>query len=83
MVSEIIMQCFKQRGEAQDVERVTFLYSINVSVEKNCKQADKINWGHFGEDMTHSSKRIHKEECWNVLILNFTINGGGGGGSMP
>ena len=37
---------FKQ-SEAHDVERVAYLFSINVLVEKNFKKADKINWGHF------------------------------------
>ena len=36
-----------KRSEAHDVERVAYLFSINVSAEKNFKQADKINLGHF------------------------------------
>ena len=36
-----------KRGEAHDVERVVYLLAINVFVEKNFKQTDKINLGHF------------------------------------
>ena len=54
-----------------------------MSVEKKLyiKQADKINWDHFWEDMTHTRKSIHKGKV--LSILNFIIKGGIGGVSMP
>ena len=36
-----------KRSEAHKVERVAYLLSIYFSVEKNFKQTDKINLGHF------------------------------------
>ena len=59
------------------MERVAYLHSIYVSVEKTIfqKKADKKNRGHFWEDMTHTRKSIHKEK--GLSILKFIINGGG------
>ena len=68
-----------RRGEAQDVERLAYSIYWCVSQKKFfLKQADKINRGHFSEDMKHARKSIRQQEK-GLSILNFIINGVGGG----